>query len=184
MKTQYHLFLYAGLVIFLVGEDSEVLAQEVYKWVGEDGQVHYSDQPAQNKAADVVEIPPGPDASRIEDAVKTEERIKEAGEKLTSEREKREEKRRKQAEALRRQQAEEEALKRELEAAAERERQRNNTGPSYGPWPWPHPPSQLPNRPRPEQPIANPPVVISPQPNGISTPSNGTSPPPPSFRSQ
>ena len=71
----------AAFLILLVAASLTAMASEVYKWVDEEGNVHYSDTPPENVESERVQVdvaPPRGDASAervLERAEQTRERL-------------------------------------------------------------------------------------------------------------
>jgi len=138
--------------------------QGVYKWIDDQGNVHYGDEPAPGHAAEAVALPEQPSNAAVEAARKREEKIREQANELADQRIRLETERMKVAEQQRRELAveERESRLRKLEEEAAR---RSNW--SYGiPWYRPRPPYRPPGyRPpghRPKPPVR--PQALKPAP--------------------
>jgi len=151
--------LFPGMLILTLGVTPCLgFAQGIFRCTSEDGQVRFSDKPSPDGNCETVEVAPGPDESRVEEAAEIEQGIKERAEMLAEDRHQREAEREKQAEE-RRKQTEEEARARQQQETEAREYNNWRYGggwPIYRPWPVPpihkpHPPG-----PEPELPIEQP----------------------------
>lgn len=133
-------------------------AEGIFRCTAEDGKVRFSDKPNPGDRCETVEVAPGPDDSRVEEANEIEQGIKERAEMLAEDRRKREAEREKLAEERRKQAEEEERARQQQEAE---DRYYNNWRYGGG-WPvyrpWPHPPihKPYPPGPEPELPIERP----------------------------
>ena len=158
MRTLRHRLFPGILVLTLAATPCLGFAQGIFRCISENGQVRFSDKPSPDGNCETVEVAPGPDDSRVEEAAEIEQGIKERAEMLAEDRRKRDAEREKQAEKRRKQEEEEEKARQQQEAAA---REYNNwryrgSWPIYRPWPVPpihkpHPPG-----PAPEHPIEQP----------------------------
>jgi hypothetical protein len=151
--------LFPGLLVLVLAySPCTGFAQGIFRCTAADGQVRFSDKPAPDGNCETVEVAPGPDESRVEEAVGIERGIKESAEALAEDRHKREAEREKLAEERRKQEEEEEKVRQRQEAEA---REYNNwryggSWPIYRPWPVPPIHKPYPPGPEPEHPIEQP----------------------------
>ena len=134
------------------------IAQGIFRCTTADGQVRFSDKPAPDGNCETVEVAPGPDESRVEEAAEIEQGIKESAEALAEDRHKREAEREKLAEERRKQEEEQEKARQRQEAEA---RKYNNwryggSWPIYPPRPEPPIHKPYPPGPEPGPPIEQP----------------------------
>jgi len=101
-------------------------AAAIYKWIDENGDIHYSDTP-QNQLAEKIDIEPGPDAEKIEQAKQREAILRKAAADLQSNREQRETR---QQEAKREKQKQQ--RKKEQQAQAKEKKREAREGRSEG----------------------------------------------------
>ena len=99
-SLRYRLFP-GFLILMLASAPSTGFAQGIFRCTTGDGQVRFSDKPAPDGNCETVEVAPGPDDSRVEEASEIEQGIKESADALTEDRHKREAKREKLAEERR-----------------------------------------------------------------------------------
>jgi len=135
---------------------------QVFRWIDQDGAIHFGDQPTPGSDASAIELPDPPSRQRVEQARREEQQIKAQGDALERQRLEREARQAKRAEKRRQEQRE-----------AERERQQqtnddaNRNGGRY--YYRPLPPYLPPIRPPIEPPVMPPtpsPPTLGPPPAG------------------
>ena len=158
-SLRYRLFP-GFLILMLASAPSTGFAQGIFRCTTGDGQVRFSDKQAPDGNCETVEVAPGPDDSRMEEASEIEQSIKESADALTEDRHKREAKREKLAEERRKREEKEEEKEKARQQREDAEQEYNNwryrgTWPIYPPQPMPpiHPPEP---GPEPELPIEQP----------------------------
>jgi len=102
-------------------------ATEIYKWVDENGDIHYSDTP-QSRLAEKIDIRPKPDAEKIEQAKQREAILRKAAEDLQSSREQRQTR---QREAKREKQKQQRKKDRQAQAEEKKKELREDRSEGY-----------------------------------------------------
>ena len=150
-----------GLLLILA---PAAAAQTVYRWVDEDGGVHYGDQPDAGREAEAIALPRQPDAAQVEAARQRQEQIRTQANELADQRIRLETERLKAAERQQREleQAEQEQRLRRLEEEAEYRSNWSWGIPWYRPRPPHRPPGQRPPGDRPGPPVR--PQALKPPP--------------------
>ena len=133
-----------------------IAAQQIYKWVDDNGNVHYSDHPDPDVQAEQIFIKPSPDSRSNQDSDEAIKRLQATSNELEASRQQRETARAKEQEKIRKER--EQSAKQEKETD-KRESQRDRW--YYGGFPQrppTRPPVKPPNKPpvKPRPPIAVP----------------------------
>ncbi|MDX1824600.1 MAG: DUF4124 domain-containing protein [Thiohalomonadales bacterium] len=129
-------------------------AQQIYKWIDEDGNVHYSDRPDPSAQTEQINIKPSQNPERSENPEETIKRLQNASNDLEASRQQREASRAKEQEALRKKSATNAEQEKETD-----KRESNRDRWYYGRYPQrPRPPTRPPIQPpiNPQPPIAIP----------------------------
>jgi len=138
--------------------------QGVYKWIDDQGNVHYGDEPAPGQTAEPVALPRPPSNTEVESARRREEKIRQQANELADQRIRLETERIKLAEQQQQalEEEERESRLRALEEAAARRSNWSYGIPWYRPRPPHRPPGQRPPGHRPKPPVR--PQALKPAP--------------------
>jgi hypothetical protein len=151
-NSQSFLLFFLVYVYLLFTISTPTVAQQIYKWVDDNGNVHYSDRPDPDAQAEEVFIKPSPDARSNEEPDEAIKRLQATSNELEASRQERETARAKQQEKLRK---ETELNAKQEKETDKRESQRDRW--YYGGFPQ-RPPTRPPVQPpvNPQPPIAVP----------------------------
>lgn len=131
-----------GLLLLAGAAGSPAAEQTVYRWLDDDGIVHYGQEPPAGRPAEAIEVPGGPSDEALEEAQERQQRIRQQANELADQRIRLEGERLEQS-RRRQQEMELEEYERRLRELEERD----DRVPWYGGRPWyPPPPGRPPGQ--------------------------------------